>query len=201
MFLLLGMLLFSRMEAQQHARYIYIQSENNQPYYVRLNGNTYSSNASGYLLIPQLNSGDYTIQLGFARSTAEYAFSFPIAQDDRGFSLKQGVDNGWSLFDMVSFNIIKGNLVTVKETEEPKAAEQKPVETKVPEQKAVVQKAAAEVKTPIPASVTIEKKTVVNTSIRKIYEKAGADGIDLVYVVPNGNKADTVILFVPHLTK
>lgn len=207
---LLVVLVFSRAEAQ-HARYIYIQSENNQPYYVKLNGANYSSNASGYLLVPQLNSGDYTVLVGFPRSMNEYAFNIQLGQDDRGFSLKQGVDNSWTLFDMVSFNIIKGTLAKAKTeekaTDDPVAVEEKPVtprkeQKKTEEPKNVV---TTEVKQPAPtqpANTVTEKKPQTGGSlIRKIYEKVGADGVDLVYVVPNGNRADTVILFVPHLSK
>ncbi len=208
---LLMMLVFSRAEAQ-HARYIYIQSENNQPYYVKLNGANYSSNASGYLLVPQLNSGDYTILLGFPRSMNEYAFKIQLGQDDRGFSLKQGVDNSWGLFDMVSFNIIKGALATAKTEEkpadEPVVAEEEPVvtrkeqkEQKVAEPKNTV---ITEVKQPVPpvnTASTAEKKPQTGSLIRKIYEKVGADGVDLVYLVPNGNKADKIVLFVPHISK
>lgn len=205
-FLLLTVLAFGAAEAQQ-ARYIYIQSENNQPYYVRLNGTTFSSSASGYLLIPQLSSGDYTIQLGFPRTNAEYGFHFQLGQEDRGFSLKLGVDNSWSLFDMVSFNSIKGSLVTSKPAEQA-TAESKAPEQKVPEQKAAdpkvtEPKTVVETRQPVvtPAAATTEKKPSLNSLIRKIYEKAGNDGVDLVYVVSNGNKADTVVLFVPHLSK
>ncbi len=211
---LLMALIFGSAEAQ-HARYIYIQSENNQPYYVKLNGANYSSNTSGYLLVPQLNSGDYTILLGFPRSMNEYAFKIQLGQDDRGFSLKQGVDNSWTLFDMVSFNIIKGTAATAKTEEkpadEPLATEEKPVVTeekpvvKRKEQKAAESKniVTTEIKQGAPVSTAgaAEKRPQAGSLIRKIYEKTGADGVDLVYVVPNGNKADTVILFVPHISK
>ncbi len=208
--LVLLVLLFFQTVMAQQARYIYIQSENNQLFNVQLNGKNYSSNSTGYLLIPQLTSGNYAIQLGFPRSAALYSFNLSVGQDDRGFSLKLGVDNNWSLFDMVSFNVITASAVTekAKETEEVRAPAtpvssplsqevKKPVETKQAADAALTPKTTV-VTTPATAKTT---KHALQSIIRKIYEKAGTEGVDLVYEVPNGNKMDTVILFVPHLAK
>jgi hypothetical protein len=208
---LLVLMFFQTVKAQQ-ARYVYIQSENNQLFNVQLNGKNYSSNSTGYLLIPQLTSGNYTIRLGFPRSTALYNFNLPIGQDDRGFSLKLGVDNNWSLFDMVSFNVIAASAVTekAKETEEiraPATPVSSPLSQEVKKTVETKQAADAEltpkttvVTTPAPVAAKTTKHTL-QPIIRKIYEKAGTEGVDLVYEVPNGNKMDTVILFVPHLAK
>lgn len=208
---LLVLLFFQTVKAQQ-ARYIYIQSENNQLFNVQLNGKNYSSNSTGYLLIPQLTSGNYTIQLGFPRSAALYSFNLSIGQDDRGFSLKLGVDNNWSLFDMVSFNVIAASAVTekAKETEEiraPATPVSSPLSQEVKKTVETKQAANAEltpktivVTTPAPVTAKTTKHALPS-AIRKIYEKAGTEGVDLVYEVPNGNKMDTVILFVPHLAK
>ena len=45
--------------------FLYIQSENDQPYHIQLKGNIHSSNAKGYLLIPNLPNGDYSMVLGY----------------------------------------------------------------------------------------------------------------------------------------
>ncbi|GAC1532798.1 MAG: hypothetical protein NVS3B15_13270 [Sediminibacterium sp.] len=197
LFLLLTVLLIARNSEAQHAHYIYIQSENNQPYYVQVRGNTYSSNETGYLLIPQLPRGEYSMRIGFPKSMIEYGFNFSMGEEDRGFSLKQAVDNSWTLFDMVSFSAVKG--IMMQEVKADKESEVDPAGAKKTAQKEGVIPVAAAAGEGGTAVIKV-KKTEKVPGVQKIYEKTGPDGIDQVYVVQNGNRADTVILFIPNLT-
>ncbi|SJZ40197.1 hypothetical protein [Sediminibacterium ginsengisoli] len=191
--LLIFILCAGGVQAQQ-ARYIYIQSENNQPYYVYLNGKNYSSGSTGYLLIPQLTAGKYTITLGFPKRPTEYNFSFALAEEDRGFTLKPGLDNSWTLFDLVSFDMIRGTMAAEKDNRAVAAQTPPPAEKteKKPEEPATI--AAPVVKEPkkLPEARS-------GTTVKKIYEKGGTEGVDMVFEVNNGNRKDTVILFVPVL--
>lgn len=91
------------------SNFLYIQSENNQPYYVQMKGTVYSSNAKGYLLIPQMANGDYSLVLGFpVKEYKESTFSFSITGKPRGFSLKITQDGEWMLMDMVTLELLRG---------------------------------------------------------------------------------------------
>ncbi len=83
--LLLGI---ERVSAQA-THYLFFQTENNRPFYLRIMGSTLSSNASGYLLIPKLTDGKYEIHIGFAQSEEEQAYEITVEGKDLGFSLKQ----------------------------------------------------------------------------------------------------------------
>lgn len=183
----------------QSTHYLFFQTENNQPFYLRIMGATLSSNATGYLLIPKLTDGKYEIQVGFAKSTTEQAFSFNMEGRDMGFSLKQELDNTWSLFNLVDFSLLRGTTVNIQI--EPEIVKKDTVVKA--EVKAEVKKMEKEeVKEPV---VPVEKPVVkpqvkvkpVLPEISKIYDRSSVDGVDMVFVVKELTRSDTVILYVP----
>jgi hypothetical protein len=91
----------------QEKHFVFIQSENNQPFYVFLNGKLYSSTARGHLIIPKLTDGNYSFSLGFAQNAfPEQNFQYKIDKKDLGFNLKNFGEKGWGLFDLQSFAVI-----------------------------------------------------------------------------------------------
>ena len=194
--------LFSHPANAQLSSFIHIQSENNIAYHVQWKGNTYSSSATGYLVIPQVPPGDHTLVFGFRDSSLpEYSFSVSIADKPRGFSLKQSVNNTWSLFDMVSFAVTKGSVQSRQKENKPELVMNAPDEPgKKPEP---VNDTAAKA---LPVPTANPEKPVVNKApqskealIQKIFDKAGTAGIDQVYVIVTKGKADTVAVFIPAL--
>lgn len=188
--ILITAVLICNVTRAQPTNFIHIQSENNQPFYVQLNGSVYSSSVTGYLVIPQVPVGEHTLIVGFPRNIfPEYVFTCSMADKPRGYSLKQSVDNSWSLFDMVSFTVTKG---VIASKEQLQAAAPKP-ENAVPDKSITIET------TPSPNLVTGKDKPVSMSRIQKIFDKSGSGGIDQVYIVFNGTKADTVALFIPVL--
>lgn len=91
--------------------FLYIQSENNQPYFIQWEGNTYGSNGKGYLFIPQLPNGKQDISLSFPGDQyGEYTFSFTVADKPKGFALRITQDGEWVLMDMVTRELLRGVL-------------------------------------------------------------------------------------------
>jgi hypothetical protein len=104
----------------QKVFFIYLQTEDQTPFFVRMGDKIYSSAASGYLILPNLVDSTYYFSLGFAKSTdPETKFSVAINQNDRGFLIKK-FDDGLSLFDLEELSVVKSNAVpkdnTVYET-------------------------------------------------------------------------------------
>jgi len=148
--------LMAQAAVAQSNNFLYIQSDNSQPYYLQLKGNNYSSNAKGYLLIPQLNNGDYSVVIGFAGDQyPEYTYSFTVENKPKGYSLKLTPEGEWMLKDMVSMEEIRG----------------------------------------IPSGYVPTKSA--GRQVQKLMEKVSETGIDQVYRVKNGAKADTVVLSIP----
>lgn len=101
-------LLFSYQVIGQ-TNFLYIQSENNIPYLIQLKGNNYNSNTKGYLMIPQIQNGDYSIVVGLqGDQKQEYTYSFSIADKPKGYSLKLSQEGEWILMDMVTLETIRG---------------------------------------------------------------------------------------------
>lgn len=92
--------------AQQN-HFIYIQTENKQPFYVKLDKKIYSSSASGYLLVPKLKDGTYQLAIGFPKSEwSEQNMICTIDKNDVGFLLKDFGSKGWGLFNFQTLAVI-----------------------------------------------------------------------------------------------
>ena len=69
--------------------FIYLESENSTPFYIRVGDKVYSSSAAGYLLLPNLEEQNYTFFLGFPSSgSKELKFNLNIDNRDYGFLIK-----------------------------------------------------------------------------------------------------------------
>ena len=62
------LLLFSLASSAQQNRFIYIQTENKKPFYVKLDKKIFSSSNSGYVIIPKLVDGTYNLSIGFPKN-------------------------------------------------------------------------------------------------------------------------------------
>lgn len=56
--LLLSFVSFGQYQVQSKY-FVYLQTEPAQPFYIKINSQQISANASGYLILPQLKDGDY----------------------------------------------------------------------------------------------------------------------------------------------
>jgi len=183
----------------QTTHYLFFQTETNKPFYLRIMGSTLSSNATGYLLIPKLTNGKYEIHIGFAQSDTEQQFDITVEGRDLGFSLKQELDNSWSLFNLVDFSQYKGKTIAampkpvLQTTEAPSVQdvkeEDKPVAKKEPVVKDSMEKQ--------PKVKEGSVKKIPLPPVVKIYDRVSVDGHDLVFVVNGPAKSDTVIIYVP----
>jgi Domain of unknown function (DUF4476) len=67
-------------------RFAYIQSQNNKPFYVLVNGKNFSSTINGYCTISPLEAKLYKVQIGFPRSVEkEIEFEVDVTEYDQGF--------------------------------------------------------------------------------------------------------------------
>ncbi len=92
--------------AQQH-HFIYIQSDEQQPFYVMLKTKVFSSSETGYLIIPKLTDGKYEFKLGFPLNKyPEQSFTCKVDNKDAGYSLKNFDSKGWGLADLETSAIL-----------------------------------------------------------------------------------------------
>jgi hypothetical protein len=91
----------------QKVYFLYLQTDDLAPFYVRMGDKIFSSSTAGYLILPNLPDSTYLLGLGFAKSTQpETRFAVTINQNDKGYLVKSFSD-GLSLFDMQELSIVK----------------------------------------------------------------------------------------------
>jgi hypothetical protein len=100
----------------QKVYFLYLQTDDQAPFYVRMSDKIYSSAASGFLILPNLTDSIYTINVGFAKSTRpETKFAVAINQNDKGFLIKN-FDDGLSLFNLQDLSIVKATTINKDNT-------------------------------------------------------------------------------------
>lgn len=120
----------------QSKYFVYLQTEPAQPFYIKINGQQISANASGYLILPQLKDGDYKLTVGFPDSkTPEQRFDFKIDSKDKGYLIKDYGTDGWGLFDLQTMGVqkaLKGNEEVAAAKTPPQTPKNEPKKETVP---------------------------------------------------------------------
>src|SRR5215218_8753462 len=84
----------------QKIYFIYIQTDTNTPFFVKMGDKITSATASGYVIIPKLVDSVYQFTIGkTGEATTESRFSVTINKQDKGFLLRE-VDGKFNLFDL-----------------------------------------------------------------------------------------------------
>src|SRR5437762_9012564 len=83
----------------QSSHFIYFQTENNTPFYIKMGERVMSASASGYLILPDLPDSTYNIAIGFPSVLVESRFRIPIGGNDLGFLIRNA-GNSPSLSDL-----------------------------------------------------------------------------------------------------
>lgn len=91
----------------QKTYFVYLQTDNLSPFYVRMADKIHNSSSAGYLILPNLADSTYQMGIGFPKSTApETRFAVSVKQNDKGYLLKNFSD-GLSLFDIEELSVVK----------------------------------------------------------------------------------------------
>ena len=91
----------------QKQYFVYLQSETNQPFFVRINEKVHSSSGSGYLILSNLSDTSYIFKIGFPQNKwPEQQFLVSIKSKDHGYLLKNFGDKGWGLFDLQTLSVL-----------------------------------------------------------------------------------------------
>ena len=99
----------------QKVYFIYLQSDNGTPFYVKTMDQIYSSAHPGYLIWSNLVDSTYQFSVGFSASRKEAKFIVPLGARDRGFLIKE-FDYGIGLFDLQTLSVIRPQINEAKKT-------------------------------------------------------------------------------------
>jgi len=91
----------------QRTAFLYLQSEEGVPFYVKRNNQIYNSTASGYLILGKLPENDLLFHIGFpGSSNSEQLFRLPISNGAKGVLVKSFGEKGWGLFDFQDASVV-----------------------------------------------------------------------------------------------
>ena len=211
---LIALFLLSTSAIAQQNYFVYIQTDNKQPFYVKLNDKVMSSSASGYVVIPKLSTGSYNLNIGFPKDQwPQQTVQLVIGKSDAGYLLKNFGEKGWGLYNMqtmevtmngasnavkpstvVNDDVFANTLAGAANTEVSVVKKEKPVE-KVKETSEIVK----------PTEVKADQVKIINETapnkISKINSSNDIDGKSTTYVDVYGNNRDTINIFIPIQTK
>lgn len=109
LFLFIGLIIFGFVGHAQQNYFIYLQTDNRQPFYVKMDKELYSSSSSGYAIIPKLQKGTYVLNIGFPKKEWPEQKIILNVEDDAGYALKNFNDKGWGLFNLQSLAVSMAN--------------------------------------------------------------------------------------------
>lgn len=204
---ILGSTLFAK---AQQVHFIYLQTDNGQPFYVKLDNKVVSSSSAGYLILPKLADGDYKLNVGFPKKEfPEENFQIAIDNKNEGFLLKNFGEKGWGLFNLQSFAVVMG---TGENAPEPvsKNLESNPFSTmlaNVVKDSSILQKNESIKEEPVKEVVSapktdsvvavVQPEPLMLSPAKKLLSDQNKDGMEMVYIDPIENGNDTIRIFIP----
>lgn len=100
-------ILYSPATKAQNFRFIYIQTEDQKPFYIKMDGQSVQSASSGYVIIPRLTEGTYRINIGFPHSTLpELLLTVVLNEVDAGYLIRKDVDQGVYVVDLQTMKFV-----------------------------------------------------------------------------------------------
>lgn len=196
--------LFSR---AQQIHFVYLQTEDEQPFYVKINNKVISSSSAGYLILPKLTDGDYKFNVGFPKKEfPEENFEIVIDKKNEGFLLKNFGEKGWGLFNMQSYTILMGGSTNAIASP-PKNLQDDPFSkllANVVKDSSILQKnepvkeepaGAAKIDTVV--AVAEKKESALLSPATLLLRKKNKDGLEMIYIDRDENSNDTIRIFVP----
>lgn len=93
----------------QKVYFVYLQSDPEQAFYVRVKDNVYSSSASGYLILSKLRDSSYSFTVGFPQNKwPEQQYKVNVGGRDHGYIVRNFGEKGWGLYDLQTSSVQMG---------------------------------------------------------------------------------------------
>ena len=90
----------------QQDYFLLFQSDHNQPYYILIDGKTFSSSETGRVSMASLRDTVYKITVGFPKDVYPKSnYTISINHKDQSFQLKDMGAEGWALFNTLSMEL------------------------------------------------------------------------------------------------
>jgi hypothetical protein len=196
----------------QVSHFIYIQTEDKQPFYVKLKEKIHSSTGSGYLVLSQLQEDTVQLHIGFPKNEWP-AQEIPVIlkNKDAGFSLKNFGKEGWGLFNLQTMEVLKPSpgLKEAASTSVPTGDALSAVLADVVNKPAIGQTEVAKPDSlsSIPAKepiqiihapvASVSKASITTNVVARLYAIKEGNGLKLAYADKGEQGTDTIDVFIP----
>lgn len=192
--------------------FLYIQTESKQPFSVRMDSHIYSSTEMGYVIVPKLFGGDYSITIDFPKNIfSTQQFDIIINQQDLGFVLKNMDSKGWVLQNLQTAELIaaknnKSDLdkPSINETDDFSKTLSQITNTPLPKENKQMPDTSVELANFVVKNDSIQDKskfghtTATSTfGISLVLSSLDTAGRSLIYAVRQSGVTDTVVIFIP----
>lgn len=184
----------------QEGRSIRFQTESPQQFTVHWQDKEYRANEQGVVHIEGVATGLQRFRFELLPGKHYFQHQLEVGPADMFLSLRFTTEGEWIVFDPVTFHtqaMVRGAIKERKLPEPPVAAQEPLVVAKEPVRNANPPVVKEVVKTEVAKPKTAPRPILIVTVL---YEKAGEDGVDMVFEVRDQELRDTVVLFVPRLT-
>lgn len=221
-FLVFFTLLFSLGVLAQNPRFIYIQTENKQPFYVKIDKKFLSSSATGYIIIPKLTEDSYGLAIGFTGNEwPELHVTVNVKDINAGFLLKNQGEKGWAMVNLQTLQsqAIQKSPLVIREVKtnadefarvlaavvnDPSIAEitaiEETTETEfkaTAESKTVEKPIVKEETKPVPVEINSNNAVHEKREILKMKRDSTSEGLLITYLDIVNAGTDTVKVFIP----
>lgn len=219
-FFLLIAVVFSFCAKAQQDHFVYLQTENGKPFYVKLNNKVISSSQEGYIILPGVKDGIYQLTVGFPRNEfPEENFVLSVDKKNEGFLLKNFDEKGWQLFNLQTLALIEGtNTKTVATVVKKEPDSFSTMLASVVKDSSILQNHEV-VQVPVKINDTAKAINIIETTpipipipvpdtesaslamasplISRLLSKEDGDGLQRVYEDKNNKGTDTIRIFFP----
>ena len=204
-------LFFLSIKAQEK-RFVYFQTENGNPFYLKWKDSVISSTERGYLILSGMDTGKHTINIGFPQNVAPSTFyMLNLENNDLGYLIKQNTERGIVLEDLQTKVVLTSEKPAIIDPGYEPGDAFSTLLVEVTGDSSVLNKKSnpinAErtetaksdsVQTKTAANPVISKEKESNRQITRLYTRLDSSGRLLTYVVPGKEKNDTVVLFISY---
>jgi Domain of unknown function (DUF4476) len=202
----LALVLFISVAARAQQNYfVYVQTDNKQPFYIKMKDKVMSSSAAGYLVIPKLTTGTYALSVGFPKDQwVQQSFNIAIGTSDVGYLLKNFGDKGWGLYNIQTMEIsmngapASSTVKTAADNDDVFATTLSGVaNTNLSVKKEVTPPPVKEEPISVKEIASKQVEKPAESVIKKIQTFNDYDGKTIVYTDKSNNKIDTIRIFIP----
>ena len=194
--------------------FIYIQAENKQPFYIRIDKKILSSSVSGYIIISKLTDSTYNLFIGFPKKEwPEQNVTITVKETDAGFLLKNYAEKGWGLLNLQTMQVLmpEKKAVNIKAVETELTGDTFPsILALVVNDPTIAQRGAVKSENlPVEKSpeTRLKEKPVIKEDIKSMSVDKGeitkvkydvtTEGVNVIYLDIVNGTADTVKVFIP----